>query len=100
MGAFRQWQQREMLKEFEDKYFEVVEKVYRERSAQIATSFSNSLFPYLIDEPSVLRKAEELQAKLSKLQNPASYVNQLVRNLGEKIDDLRRCQKSRKLWEK
>src|SRR5690606_13358654 len=57
ISGFVQHSQRELLAPYAEKYFEAIERVWRERSIQIAMDVVRGLFPSTQDSPATLEAA-------------------------------------------
>ncbi|QMU75503.1 aminopeptidase N [Streptacidiphilus sp. PB12-B1b] len=59
ISGFQQADQRELLEPYADRYFEVLEKVWAERSIEIAMRIVSGLFPRLVTTEETLTRTDE-----------------------------------------
>ncbi|MFF5100991.1 aminopeptidase N [Streptomyces sp. NPDC000134] len=85
IAGFAQPAQRELLAPYADKYFAVIERVWRERSIQIGMDVVRGLFPGLRDSPETVAAAD---AWLAAHEEAAPALRRLVL---EARDDLARA---------
>ncbi|MEV5314833.1 aminopeptidase N [Streptomyces sp. NPDC052610] len=85
IAGFAQPSQRELLAPYAEKYFAVIERVWRERSIQIGMDVVRGLFPSLQDSPETLRATD---AWLSAHEGAPPALRRLVL---EARDDLARA---------
>ncbi|MCS0638062.1 aminopeptidase N [Streptomyces sp. LP05-1] len=85
IAGFAQPSQRELVAPYAPKYFEVIERVWRERSIQIGMDVVRGLFPALRDDPGTL---EATDAWLAAHESAAPALRRLVL---EERDDLARA---------
>jgi len=88
MDGFYRWDQKTILKPFEDKYFAEVREIYKTKIRDFATSFGESLFPHDPEDDSIRQRAETLLASLN-----VDDEKPLVRMLKEQLDDIQRSKK-------
>jgi len=88
MDGFYRWNQKTILKPFEDKYFAEVREIYKTKIRDFATSFGESLFPHDPEDDSITKRAENLLASLN-----VDDEKPLVRMLKEQLDDIQRSKK-------
>ncbi|MDT0406911.1 ERAP1-like C-terminal domain-containing protein, partial [Streptomyces edwardsiae] len=85
IAGFEQPSQRELLAPYADRYFEVIERIWAERSIQIGMHVVRGLFPGLQDSP------ETLAATDAWLTGHADAAPALRRLVLESRDDLARA---------
>jgi aminopeptidase N len=85
IAGFQQASQRELVAPYAEPYFEVLEKVWAERSIEIALRIVNGLFPRLISTDATLARTDQW---LAEHEDAAPALRRLVR---ECRDDLARA---------
>ncbi|MEY9937109.1 aminopeptidase N [Streptacidiphilus sp. MAP5-3] len=85
ISGFQQSSQRELVAPYAEPYFEVLEKVWAERSIEIALRIVKGLYPYLVDSDATLTRTDEW---LTEHEDAAPALRRLVR---ECRDDLARA---------
>jgi len=91
MRGFRWRHQRDIVREFEDKYFQEVREVFKTTGKEYSFAFGRDLFPFFPDDETILKKTEELFASV------ASDEIRIIHFLKEQLDDLRRAKACRDL---
>jgi aminopeptidase N len=87
VGGFSQPDQRELLKPFVDKYFEVIADVWESRTNEIAQTLTLGLFPSLLGSPEILAKADAFIAGSTDVG-----AIRLIRELRDNVARSLRCQ--------
>jgi aminopeptidase N len=87
VGGFSQPDQRELLKPFVDKYFEVIADVWESRTNEIAQTLTLGLFPSLLGPPEILAKADAFIAGSTDVG-----AIRLIRELRDNVARSLRCQ--------
>lgn len=87
VGGFSQPDQRELLKPYVDKYFEVIAEVWETRTNEIAQTLTLGLFPSLLGSPEILAKAD---AFISSSSDVGAI--RLIRELRDNVARSLRCQ--------
>jgi aminopeptidase N len=85
IAGFQQASQRELVAPYAEPYFEVLEKVWAERSIEIALRIVNGLFPRLVSTDATLARTDQW---LAEHEDAAPALRRLVR---ECRDDLARA---------
>jgi aminopeptidase N len=89
MGGFQWYVQRDMLKPYDERFFEDVTKIYEERPQEFTRAYFGALFPaYRVERP-FLERSEQFLAGVSP------ELPTLIRALREANDDLERSIKCR-----
>jgi aminopeptidase N len=91
IAGFAQASQRELLAPYAARYFEVIERIWTERSIQIGMDVVRGLFPALQDSPATL---EATDAWLAAHEGAAPALRRLVL---EARDDLARALRAQAL---
>ncbi len=87
VGGFSQPDQRELLKPYVDKYFEVIAEVWETRTNEIAQTLTLGLFPSLLGSPEILAKADAFIAGSSDVG-----AIRLIRELRDNVARSLHCQ--------
>lgn len=83
------WHQRELLKEYADKFFAEIRGIYKERTKEYSNSFFSLMFPWAPEDESLHNRVEELLRSLTPDEKA------LTRHLKEELDDLKRAKSCR-----
>jgi aminopeptidase N len=59
MAGFQQYDHRELLVPYVEKYFDAVGQIYRTRSSEMAQYLIEELFPYIVADPATLQRADD-----------------------------------------
>jgi len=94
MAGFRWFNQRELLADYKQKFFDVVREIFQTREREFAGHFAGNLFPYEVEDESVLRKTKDLLAILTPEEQHLTHV------LKELVDDLERARRCRACYER
>lgn len=84
--------QRELLREYDDKYFSNLRSVCKERNREFGKSFTTTLYPFWPEEPEIMTKTEQLIQVLDSNEEQI-----LIRDLKELLDEMKRAAKCRQL---
>jgi hypothetical protein len=82
--------QRELLREYDQKYFQNVRNVFKERNKEFSSTFTSTLYPHFPEEDAILVQTEDLLKTL----DPKEEII-IIRSLKESIDDMKRARKCR-----
>jgi len=89
MAGFRWWHQRDLLKPFDDKFFEEVRSIFKDQNKEYSGAFFAIMFPFYPENEELIKRTSALLESLT----PEEKV--LKRKLREELDDLARCRKTR-----
>ncbi len=89
MGGFQWYTQRDLIQPYDERFFEIVTKVYEEKPQEFTRAYFGALFPgYRVDR-SILERSQRFLATVSP------ELPTLIRTLREANDDLERAIKCR-----
>jgi len=93
IGGFAWNHQRELLRKYEQKYFEEVVEIYRHESKEYFNAFDR-LFPFHAEDPEIFKKTKEILESLTETDRALSY------DLKIHLDDYKRTSAAFELEEK
>jgi len=85
MNGFMWHHQRELLKPFEEKFFQDVRSVFKNESKEYSYAFGQQLFPFVPNNQLIHQKTAEIVNSLTSDEKPCAHC------LKDKLDDLRRA---------
>jgi aminopeptidase N len=92
MSGFRWEHQDELLRQYTDKFFEVVRNVFKNREKEFADAFFGSFFPFYPEDAALIERVKQLLSELD-----ADKEKVLQSRLKEELDDLIRARDCRAL---